>query len=169
MIAPFKVPHVQLNPVYSTIPELDPRCGGTILGSSRTYIDESHSGELQLIKKRLDQLGIECLICFGGNGTLNSIQPISQFIPCVSAPKTIDDDLGLNYLDEPNEWVRDIDGDTQVENFRKLPGKQDLELDDIINFATPGYAIAVYVQSVNMSVHKHIRYLNSNNDEGNIL
>ena len=25
------VPHIRLNPLYSTLPELDPRCGGTIL------------------------------------------------------------------------------------------------------------------------------------------
>ncbi|WP_417377556.1 6-phosphofructokinase [Gimesia sp.] len=139
------VPHIRLNPLYSTLPELDPRCGGTILGSSRTYIDESHAGELQLVKKRLDQLGIEGLICIGGDGTLNGMQPISQFMPCVLAPKTIDNDLGLNYPDEPNEWVREANPETHKEKFRKMPGKQDLELDDIVNFATPGYATAVYV------------------------
>lgn len=139
------VPHLRLNPLYSTIPELDPRYGGTILGSSRTYIDESHSEELKLVKKRLDQLGIEGLICIGGDGTINGMQPISQFMPCVLAPKTIDNDLGLNYLDETNEWVREVDPETQKEQFRKLPSKQDIELDDIVNFATPGYATAVYV------------------------
>ncbi|MCA9004512.1 MAG: 6-phosphofructokinase [Planctomycetaceae bacterium] len=139
------VPHIRLNPLYSTLPELDPRCGGTILGSSRTYIDESHAGELQLVKKRLDQLGIEGLICIGGDGTLNGMQPISQFMPCVLAPKTIDNDLGLNYPDEPNEWIREVNPETKKEKFRKMPGKLDLELDDIINFATPGYATAVYV------------------------
>ncbi len=139
------VPHLRLNPLYSTIPELDPRYGGTILGSSRTYIDESHSEELKLVKKRLDQLGIEGLICIGGDGTINGMQPISQFMPCVLAPKTIDNDLGLNYLDETNEWVREVDPETKKEHFRKLPSKQNIELDDIVNFATPGYATAVYV------------------------
>ncbi|WP_417389378.1 6-phosphofructokinase [Gimesia sp.] len=139
------VPHIRLNPLYSTLPELDPRCGGTILGSSRTYIDESHAGELQMVKKRLDQLGIEGLICIGGDGTLNGMQPISQFMPCVLAPKTIDNDLGLNYPDEPNEWIREVNPETQKVKFRKMPGKQDLELEDIVNFATPGYATAVYV------------------------
>lgn len=139
------VPHLRLNPLYSTLPELDPRCGGTILGSSRTYIDESHAGELQMVKKRLDQLGIEGLICIGGDGTLNGMQPISNFMPCVLAPKTIDNDLGLNYLDEPNEWVKETNPETGKEKLRKLPAKQDLELDDMVNYATPGYATAVYV------------------------
>jgi len=73
------------------------------------------------------------------------MQPISQFMPCVLAPKTIDNDLGLNYPDEPNEWIREVNPETQKVKFRKMPGKQDLELEDIVNFATPGYATAVYV------------------------
>ncbi len=30
-----RVPHVELNPLFSTIPELDPTRGGSILGASR--------------------------------------------------------------------------------------------------------------------------------------
>ena len=33
-----KVPTVVMNPLFSTIPELDPCWGGTILGSSRVYV-----------------------------------------------------------------------------------------------------------------------------------
>ena len=38
MVSP-QLPHVRLNPLFSTIPELDPCQGGTIIGASRTYID----------------------------------------------------------------------------------------------------------------------------------
>src|SRR5437773_8569940 len=34
-----KVPHVHLNPLYQEIPEIDPTKGGTLLGSSRDYVD----------------------------------------------------------------------------------------------------------------------------------
>ena len=34
-----RVPHVVLNPLFTTIPELDPTWGGTIIGASRDYVD----------------------------------------------------------------------------------------------------------------------------------
>ncbi|MGH7128051.1 MAG: 6-phosphofructokinase, partial [Planctomycetaceae bacterium] len=42
-----RVPHVPLNPLFTTIPELDPCLGGTILGASRTYIGRSDAQTLQ--------------------------------------------------------------------------------------------------------------------------
>ena len=34
------------------------------------------------------------------------MQALSESLPTVLAPKTIDNDLGLNYAAEPDEWVR---------------------------------------------------------------
>ena len=34
-----RVPHVHLNPLFTTISELDPAYGGTIIGASRDYVD----------------------------------------------------------------------------------------------------------------------------------
>jgi ATP-dependent phosphofructokinase / diphosphate-dependent phosphofructokinase len=103
-----RVPHVHINPLYQTIPEIDPTIGGTVLGSSRDYIDagdpESHSE----ICDRLHKLRIEGLICVGGDGTLNGMQPLAEYLPVVLAPKTIDNDLGLNYRSEPDEWKRRV-------------------------------------------------------------
>ena len=62
--------------------------------------------DLDLIVSRLKKLGIEGLICIGGDGTLNGLQPLAERLPVVLAPKTIDNDLGLNYPSEPDEWVR---------------------------------------------------------------
>tara|TARA_Y100000588_G_scaffold275846_2_gene292180 strand:+ start:3895 stop:4035 length:141 start_codon:yes stop_codon:yes gene_type:complete len=45
-------------------------------------------------------LRIDGLICVGGDGTLNGLQPISERIPAVLAPKKTDNDLGLNYASE---------------------------------------------------------------------
>ncbi len=136
------LPHVRLNPLYSTIPELEPTQGGTILGSSRTYVDQSQSESLKTISGRLERMGVEGLVCIGGDGTLSALQSISEFLPCVLAPKTIDNDLGLNYLDEPNEWqAPDAD---HAEPWKK-GGRADIDLEEIINYATPGYATAVFV------------------------
>src|ERR1700745_164836 len=101
-----RVPHVHLNPLYQEIPELDPTKGGTLIGASRDYVDPEKKAELDLVASRLKGLGIEGLICVGGDGTLNGLQPLAERLPTVLAPKTIDNDLGLNYPSEPDEWVR---------------------------------------------------------------
>lgn len=139
-----RVPHVRLNPLFTAIPELDPCLGGTLLGASRTYIDPNDTQQLKQVTERLRRLDIEGLICVGGDGTLNGMQPLSEFFPCVLAPKTIDNDLGLNYIDEPNEWICEPAGAGRSLQRRVL-GRESIELDEIINYATPGYATAVFV------------------------
>ena len=71
------------------------------------------------------------------------MQPLSNYLPVVLAPKTIDNDLGLNYLDEPNEWVREVDP-TKPKGYvyKKQPGRA-FGLDEMVNYVTPGYATAV--------------------------
>ena len=150
-----RVPHLRLNPLQSTIPELDPCLGGTILGASRTYIDSGQPEVLQEVARRLERLQIDGLICIGGDGTINGMQPLTELFPCVLAPKTIDNDLGLNYLEEPNEWVRDApaadEGDSPTDSgapavyHRSPTARQTLALEDFVNYATPGYATAVFV------------------------
>jgi 6-phosphofructokinase 1 len=141
-----RVPHVRLNPLFSTIPELRSTLGGSILGASRTYIDPRETETLKAVVERMKKLNIDGLICIGGDGTINGMQPISEFFPCVLAPKTIDNDLGLNYLDEANEWNkphRDASGKLV---FSKSPSRRtDLDLSEMVNYVTPGYATAVYV------------------------
>ena len=58
-----KVPHVHLNPLYQEIPELDPTKGGTLIGSSRDYVDPEDAAGLDQVVGRLHKLGIEGLIC----------------------------------------------------------------------------------------------------------
>ncbi|MBS0261710.1 MAG: 6-phosphofructokinase [Planctomycetes bacterium] len=140
-----KVPHVLLNPLFSTIPELNPCIGGTILGASRTYLKDNDETALHEVADRLNSLGVDGLICIGGDGTINGMQPLSQYFPTALAPKTIDNDLGLNYPEESTEWLRETDPASGKPLYRKLPGRPDLNLEEIINYATPGYATAVYV------------------------
>src|SRR6187402_1700003 len=104
-----RVPHVFLNPLYQELPELDPTKGGTLIGSSRDYVDPNEHTKLDEIAYRLKRLGAEGLICIGGDGTLNGLQPLADRLPTVLAPKTIDNDLGLNYASEPDEWARVAD------------------------------------------------------------
>ena len=143
-----RVPHVHLNPLFQEIPELDPTKGGTLIGSSRDFVDPNKTEELDLIASRLNKLGIEGLICIGGDGTLNGLQPIAERLPTVLAPKTIDNDLGLNYPSEPDEWVRVNDASAkQGYRYKRAESSAVFQLDQIVNYATPGYATAVFVSA----------------------
>src|ERR1700738_4477037 len=141
-----RVPHVFLNPLYQEIPEMDPTKGGTMIGSSRDYVDPSRKDELDLIAHRLERLGIEGLIAIGGDGTLNGLQPLAERLPTVLAPKTIDNDLGLNYPSEPDEWVRVKEPESKLGyHYNRTPSSAVFDLNQIVNYATPGYATAVLV------------------------
>ena len=143
-----RVPHVHLNPLFQAIPELDPTKGGTLIGSSRDYVDPENKAEVDLILSRLERLGIEGLVCIGGDGTLNGLQPLAERLPTVLAPKTIDNDLGLNYPNEPDEFVRVPDPTAKGGFFyKRAPSNAVFDLSQIVNYATPGYATAVFVSS----------------------
>ena len=143
-----RVPHVLLNPLYQEIPELDPAKGGTLIGSSRDYVDPEKKADLDLIASRLGKLGIEGLICVGGDGTLNGLQPLAERLPTVLAPKTIDNDLGLNYPSEPDEFVRVNDSSAKSGfTYKRTESRAVFQLDQIVNYATPGYATSVFVSA----------------------
>lgn len=139
-----QVPYVHLNPLNATIPELDPCLGGTLIGSSRTYIDpDSH--HMEICKNNYERMKLDGLICIGGDGTINGMQPFAEFTQCVLAPKTIDNDLGLNYLDEANTWGRTVADNSDGFIATQVMTNKRIDLEDIINYATPGYATAVFV------------------------
>jgi 6-phosphofructokinase 1 len=156
-----RVPHVHLNPLFTTIPELDPAHGGTLLGASRDYVDADDKPAVDLIASRLKQLHVEGLICVGGDGTLNGMQALSECLPTVLAPKTIDNDLGLNYRNEPDEWVRVADAapgspppsgrDDLLEAgehwYARSEPRTRFDLERMVNYVTPGYATAVFVSA----------------------
>src|SRR5215469_9716812 len=141
-----RVPHVHLNPLFQGIPELDPTKGGTLIGSSRDYVDPAKGAELDLITERLKKLRVEGLIAIGGDGTLNGLQPLAERLPTVLAPKTIDNDLGLNYPSEPDEWVRILDSSAAHGYcYHRADSNVMFDLNQVVNYATPGYATAVMV------------------------
>jgi len=143
-----RVPHVHLNPLYQGIPELDPTKGGTLIGSSRDYVDPSKKEDLDLVEARIRKLGIEGLICVGGDGTLNGLQPLTERFPTVLAPKTIDNDLGLNYPSEPDEFVRVNDAAAKGGfRYKRTASRAVFQLDQMVNYATPGYATSVFVSA----------------------
>src|SRR6266566_2082150 len=139
-----RAPHVHLNPLYQEIPEIDPTKGGTMIGSSRDFVDPNKKAELDTVASRLKKLGIEGLICVGGDGTLNGLQPLAERLPTVLAPKTIDNDLGLNYPSEPDEFVRANEPNTKGGfRYKRTESRAVFDLEHIVNYVTPGYATAV--------------------------
>ena len=157
-------PHVPLNPLFQAIPELDATRGGTILGSSRTYVDSSDTDLLEQIADRISRLQLDGLICIGGDGTMNGLQPLCDIIPTVLAPKTIDNDLGLNYAGEAETWgLEEQNGNSTYIRCSHPTGKDsNFSIDKMINYATPGYATAVYeaaegVRRVRTTAESHRR------------
>jgi 6-phosphofructokinase len=141
-----RMPHVHLNPLFQSIPELDPTKGGTLIGSSRDYVDADKAEELDIVASRLKKLGIDGLIAIGGDGTLNGLQPLAERLPTVLAPKTIDNDLGLNYPSESDEWMRIKDPEApHGYRYKRSASDAVFNLDHIVNYVTPGYATAVMV------------------------
>src|SRR5262249_55624106 len=144
-----RMPYLHLNPLFSTIPELDPSRGGTILGASRDYVDNDHKQAIDEIADRLRRLDLGGLICVGGDGTLNGMQALCNALPTVLAPKTIDNDLGLNYRNESDEYARIADPKAPAGYiYKRTPPKiKGFHLDQMINYVTPGYATAVFVSN----------------------
>jgi 6-phosphofructokinase 1 len=143
-----RVPHVHLNPLFQEIPEIDPTMGGTLIGSSRDFVDPDNKELLDLVSSRLHRLKIDGLICVGGDGTLNGLLPFAERLPTVLAPKTIDNDLGLNYPSEPDEWMRTADPAAKGGfHYKHSPSQGTLDLEQMVNYVTPGYATAVFVSA----------------------
>lgn len=73
--------------------------GGTILGTAREKVfrkminspDEKDRGK---IKDAYNELGLDCLVCIGGNGTQRTTWMLSELgLNVVGVPKTIDNDV----------------------------------------------------------------------------
>ncbi|MDR3218994.1 MAG: 6-phosphofructokinase [Dysgonamonadaceae bacterium] len=73
--------------------------GGTILGTSREkpfrrVLDGSENEKPQIIVDNYHALGLDCLVCIGGNGTQKTAYKVSQLgLNVISIPKTIDNDV----------------------------------------------------------------------------
>lgn len=74
--------------------------GGTILGTSREkpfkkskeFLDEIDKPAL--IKENYDKLGLDCLVCIGGNGTQKTASKLTEYgLNVIGMPKTIDNDV----------------------------------------------------------------------------
>jgi 6-phosphofructokinase len=141
------VPHVHLNPLFTEIPELDATRGGTIIGASRAYVDAADLKSLDQVAERLKKLQVDGLICVGGDGTLNGLQPLAERFPVVLAPKTIDNDLGLNHRSEPDEWRRVPEPAGTSYYYERAPSRTRFDLEGVVNYVTPGYATAVFVSA----------------------
>ena len=73
--------------------------GGTILGTSREkpfkkILKHSDTGKPSIIKQNYDELGLDCLVCIGGNGTQKTAAKLSELgMNIIGVPKTIDNDV----------------------------------------------------------------------------
>lgn len=72
--------------------------GGTIIGTSREkpfkVITEEDAEKPALIKKNYEELGLDALVCMGGNGTMKTANLLSKIgLNVVGIPKTIDNDV----------------------------------------------------------------------------
>jgi len=90
---------------------------------------------------------VPLVVAVGGDGTLNGLQPLAERFPVVLAPKTIDNDLGLNYRSEPEEWLREPSPAEPGFTYKRGKARTVFDLDNMINYATPGYATSVFVSS----------------------
>jgi len=74
--------------------------GGTILGTSRekpfkkTKDNKQTIDKPELIRKNYKKLQLDCLVCIGGNGTMNTAYLLSkEGLNIIGIPKTIDNDI----------------------------------------------------------------------------
>ncbi len=74
--------------------------GGTILGTSREKPFKGNGKKKDeirkpmLIKEHYEQIGLDCLVCIGGNGTMKTAYMLSEEgLNVVGIPKTIDNDI----------------------------------------------------------------------------
>lgn len=92
-----------INKEYSELTEKDLSgiltLGGTILGTSREKPFKSSGKKKEikkpaLIKEHYEQMGLDCLVCIGGNGTLKTANLLSrEGLNVIGIPKTIDNDV----------------------------------------------------------------------------
>ena len=75
--------------------------GGTILGTSREkpfrkLLASGDSEKPEIIKKNYEELGLDCLVCIGGNGTQKTANLLSQIgLNVIGVPKTIDNGVRI--------------------------------------------------------------------------
>lgn len=73
--------------------------GGTILGTAREkvfrkLITSPDEEDRNSIKKAYHELGLDCLVCIGGNGTQRTTWMLSEMgLNVIGVPKTIDNDI----------------------------------------------------------------------------
>ncbi|MDR0573304.1 MAG: 6-phosphofructokinase [Tannerella sp.] len=73
--------------------------GGTILGTSREkpfkkMLDSNDHNKPQIIYRNYIDMGFDCIVCIGGNGTQKTAYKLSQLgLNIIGVPKTIDNDV----------------------------------------------------------------------------
>lgn len=73
--------------------------GGTMLGTSREKpfkkeVGTTDTDKPTLIVNNIEELGLDCIVCIGGNGTQKTAAKLAEMeVNVISIPKTIDNDI----------------------------------------------------------------------------
>src|SRR5207302_10948019 len=59
----------------------------------------------------------------------------------------IDNDIGLNYRTEPDEWLREPAPEPPGYRYQRSRSRAVFDLEQMINYVTPGFATAVFVSA----------------------
>ncbi len=144
-----RVPHVHLNPLYQEIPELDPTKGGTLIGSSRDYVDPNKKDELDLIDVAPEETrhrGADL-----HRRRRHAQRPAAaRRAPARRARAQDDRQRPRPELSERTGRVGARQrrcGETRLPLQTSRLHSTVFDLDQIVNYATPGYATAVLVSA----------------------
>ena len=145
-----RVPHVHLNPLFQEIPELDPTKGGTLIGSSRDYVDPDNKEELDSVIVAPAAAGHR------GPDLRRRRRHAQRLAAARGAPADgarAQDDRQRSRAELP-ERARRVG--TRVTSRRRewrcpVPAHATrsaaFDLEQMVNYVTPGYATAVFVSA----------------------
>ncbi len=142
-----EVPHVHLNPLFTEIPELDATHGGTILGASRAFVDAEDTKTLDEVANRIQQLGID-------GHHLHRRRRHAQR-PAAPGGALSDRAGAQDHRQRPRPQLperarrvaaRAVPTATGFQ-YKRSPSRTTFDLEDMVNYVTPGYATSVFVSS----------------------
>ncbi len=141
-----RVPHVHLNPLFQEIPELDPTKGGTLIGSSRDYIDPDQGARARSHHRPAEEAGHR------GADRRRRRRHAQRTAAAGRAPA--DGPRAEDHRQRPRPELSERGG--RMDARRRAPTAQRLLAtrtrrrarpsisNQIVNYATPGYATAVW-------------------------
>ena len=125
------------------------RCGGTIIGASRDYVDADDAATVAAVIDRLHRLQVEGLICVGGDGTLNGMQALADSLPDRAGPQDDRQRPGaeLPRASRTSGSASRSAGRPGYRYTRRPPARRSSTWTRWSTTSRPGYATAVFVSA----------------------